>query len=67
MKSEVIEKEIENEYPKMMISAEGRIVLFSDARTGMVIGGVDEIGRYSDSWGTGFFVPFYGKVILSED
>jgi hypothetical protein len=57
-------------FPKLMISAEGTVVLFSDQISGVVlvsaIKSVQPIGYHSDSWALSCFHDFYGTVTLEN-
>jgi hypothetical protein len=57
-------------YPKLMITKEGTIVLFSDNISGTVLvttrKSVQPIGYSSCSWATSCFSDFYGTVTLEN-
>lgn len=71
MKSIVTTKERKEEFPRLMISSLGTIVLFVDNAVGMaIIVGKDsphDIGDYSKGWDRGDFTPFNGTITLSND
>ena len=73
MKSEVIEKEVEDiKYPCLMVSeVTGCIVLFEEDSCGVTVNPdkhlVFPIGHYSNGWIMRCFSKFKGKVILQND
>lgn len=61
------------EFPKLMVSKKGTVVLFTKLGAGCVVGfteGADEseytLGQYSATWATFNFEPFEGEVTLSN-
>jgi hypothetical protein len=54
-------------FPKLMISADGCVVLFTCDRTGtcLEVGGHDAVlGQFSDLWKMGEFSDFNGAITL---
>ena len=63
-------KDVDN-YPKLMITDRGKIVLFSEIGTGTVVQSCensdDKVGYHCDNWAMVFFEDFKGVVkIISE-
>ena len=59
---------VKNDYPKLMISEQGRIVLFEQEYVGVVVNfesDPNEVGRFSNSW-SNRFRDYRGKVVLSN-
>lgn len=57
------------EFPKLMISTGGMIVLFESKTSGAVVmegSGHRIIGEYSKTWNLNLFTNFNGKVELSN-
>ena len=73
MKSVVVETRVKRElnYPCLMKSMSGIIVLFIDKHTGIVVSneGDDDnnIGDYRTNWVESSFVLFEGSITLSND
>jgi hypothetical protein len=71
MKSIITEKKEKEEYPKLMVSSIGRIVLFTSYKKGVLVDPnevlTDDIGCYSNCWAMDDFKPFNGTVTLSND
>lgn len=69
MKVVVKEKSSYQQYPKLMKSNAGLIVLMVGDKTGVVVVGNDfwDKGHYADNWGMCVFKDFDGEVILSND
>lgn len=69
MKVIVKEKGSTNQYPKLMKSNAGLIVLMVSDKTGVVVVGNDvwDRGHYADNWGICLFKDFDGEVTLSND
>jgi hypothetical protein len=58
----------ENNYPKLMVSNEGQIVLFNEVRKGMNINGKGwAVGYYTDCWVMSCFKNFHGSVTLTQE
>ena len=56
-------------YPCLMLSTEGRIVLFNKSGCGVVVsakGTAFPLGHYSDDWYMPHFKPFNGSVTLEN-
>lgn len=72
MKSRVIKKKDTNilSYPKLMISNNGNIVLFTEDSTGTMVNvkeGIYSLGCHDNGgWEMNGFEDFYGEVILSN-
>ena len=69
----VEEKKQENEFPCLMKSNGGKVVLMTersrDCGKGTVVDsglGVHKVGYYSDSWSFRDFKPLQGKIILEN-
>jgi hypothetical protein len=71
MKIEITEPSDKEEvkFPCLMISKNGRIVLFHAYEKGIALNdwASSNIGDYSESWFMPTFKPFKGKVTLSND
>lgn len=69
MKSELIECQSGEEYPKLMISkTSDLVVLFAERECGMVVAPDDfhPISESSDDWDMGTFEDFNGVIKLSN-
>ena len=65
---EELERDTYGEYPRLKISAEGQIILFTARRTGTNINGKGwPIGDWSDSWAESKFKDYNGKIILENE
>lgn len=64
------ERPISNQYPRLMKSNKGSIVLFTRSKVGSVIKESDNsgfsLGEHSNDWLMSEFTQFYGSVTLSE-
>mgnify|MGYP001110060786 CR=1 FL=1 len=67
-------KTIENSkaYPKLRISRDNYIVLFSNPQQGTVISieeesGIDKIGDHSTNWDPEYFRDFKGSITLTNE
>lgn len=71
MKSEIVEKEKELEFPCLMVSKEtGNVYLMSFEKSGTcvhVAGGSWLIGTPCDTLDPTSLIPFEGKIILQND
>ena len=73
MKSNVKKvSEVILDFPKLMVSDAGRVVLFTDYDKGMLVGStrkinaMEEIGYYSDNWCLSNFKDFKGSITLEN-
>jgi hypothetical protein len=57
------------EFPCLMCSRWGSVVLFTDPFTGTVVLSApgNTLGFYSDKWTASDFKPFYGSVTFEND
>ena len=70
MKVTVKDKSSEIEYPCLMISDSGTIVLFREHENGVCLKQGNtfvKLGDYSNSWDMNVFNPFAGSVTLSNE
>lgn len=72
MKSVVKDKSKEVEYPCLMVSDSGAVILFNEHRKGVVVYVAIKhigyrVGYYGDMWDMDKFTPFHGTVELSND
>lgn len=57
-------------YPKLMISKKGRIVLFTRRKVGMLVyfdSDQGSVGSYSTAWDMEEFRDYHGDVILTNE
>lgn len=57
------------EYPHLMHSVEGRVVLFTSGGCGSLVNdptGLYKLGHHSISWDMSCFHPYDGEVVLSN-
>ena len=56
------------EYPKLMHSDKGRIVLFTERGVGVLLNetGFDEAGHHSDEWSMSNFKDYDGSITLQN-
>ena len=54
------------EYPCLMKSRAGRIVLFTEEGSGTLLAGCTDIGRQSSTWTMGLFTPLTTPLILEN-
>ena len=73
MKSKVKKvSEVILDFPKLMVSEAGRIVLFNNATCGVLVGstrrinGMEKIGYYTDNWFSDSFVDFKESITLEN-
>lgn len=64
--SETKEK-VTGDFPKLMISADGVIVLMKSPTYGAVVGGKDHVGRISATWDMSRFTDYHGEVTLRNE
>jgi len=55
-------------FPKLMISEDGLIVLFTKPGLGIVLheGGLNSFGEYDNRWGMNYFRDYDGTLTLSN-
>ena len=57
-----------NEFPKLMISTEGRIVLMTKEGSGTVVNSKrNDLGRHDDSWVMDAFEDYHGTITLGNN
>ena len=64
------ENEEELNFPLLMVTLEGKIVLMTEEGKGVVVRSSDpgqEIGRSSEVWAMSMFKPYMGTLILSNE
>jgi len=56
------------EYPKLMHSYQGRVVLFTSHETGVLLNevGIHGLGHYSDEWRMAHFEDYDGSITLQN-
>jgi hypothetical protein len=61
----------EKPFPKLMVTNEGKVVLFSENKKGMVINAIESHGEINGEcyhcWDMSMFTDFEGSVTLSND
>ena len=68
IESKVKQSTSDIDFPKLMISETGLIVLFSSPKLGFVVKGDDlwKAGEHSETWIIDVFTDFHGSVTLSN-